>query len=116
MSSEFEKRDVRALVRRYKDNNGDIKNIYSNVGSAWVSDHGNSVVIQLESLPIDKEWNQKLYVNKPYEKNKETQRNVVNLNEEKKDRVLTHKDFNDEYYKDEMNKSSSKINLDEIPF
>lgn len=68
-----ERRDVRAVVRTYKDKETDEdKNVYQTVGTAWVSPHASTITIQLETLPIDKNWNGKLYINKPYEKKEET--------------------------------------------
>jgi hypothetical protein len=64
-----EKRDVRTIVRTYKDKEtGEDKNIYQTVGTAWVSPHESTITVQLETLPISKDWNGKLYINKPYEK------------------------------------------------
>lgn len=66
-----EKRDVRAVVRTYKGDDGKDKNIYQTIGTAWVSPHESTITVQIETLPISKDWNGKLYINKPYEK-KET--------------------------------------------
>lgn len=64
-----EMRDVRAVVRTYKDKEtGEEKNVYRTVGTAFVSPHGSTVTIILETRPIDPNWNGKLYINKPYEK------------------------------------------------
>jgi len=61
------KRDVRAVVRTYiKD--GETKNVYQTIGTAWVSPHESTISIQLDCLPINKDWNGKLFINKPYEK------------------------------------------------
>ena len=38
------------------------------VGTAWVSEHGSKISIQLDAVPVSEEWNKKLYVFKPYEK------------------------------------------------
>lgn len=69
MEAERERRDVRAIVRSYfdKEENKE-KNFYQTVGTAWVSPHGSVITIQLDTLPIDKDWNGKLYINKHYEK------------------------------------------------
>lgn len=67
-----ELRDVRAVVRYYKDKEtGEEKNVYRTVGTAFVSPHESTITVQLEALPIDKDWNGKLYINKPYEKKSE---------------------------------------------
>lgn len=64
-----ERRDVRAKVRSYVDKEtGEEKNVYGTVGTAWVSEHGSKISIQLESIPFDKAWDGKMFINKPYEK------------------------------------------------
>ena len=67
-----EKRDVRAVVRTYfdKETQKD-KNVYQTVGTAWVSPHESTITVQIETLPISKDWNGKLFINKPYEKKDE---------------------------------------------
>lgn len=70
MSGADEKRDVRAIVRTYKKD-GEDKNVYANVGTAWVSPHASTITIQLDTMPIAKDWNGKLYINKPYEPKEE---------------------------------------------
>ena len=63
-----ERRDVRAKVRTYKDKEtGEDKNVYSTVGTAWVSEHGSKIVINLDSVPVG-DWDGRLFINKPYEK------------------------------------------------
>lgn len=63
-----DRRDVRAIVRTYKDKEtGEDKNVYLTVGTAWVSPHASTITIQLDTLPISKDFNGKLYINKPYE-------------------------------------------------
>lgn len=64
--SDDERRDVRAVVRTYRKD-GEDKNVYANVGSAWVSPHASTITVQLDTLPIGKDWNGKLYINRPYE-------------------------------------------------
>ena len=71
MNNQDERRDVRAVVRIYKDNDGKDKNVYQTVGTAWVSPHESTITVQIETLPISKDWNGKLYINKPYEKKEE---------------------------------------------
>lgn len=74
MEAERERRDVRAIVRSYKDKEtGEDKNVYQTVGTAWVSPHASTITVQIETLPISKDWNGKLYINKPYEKNGENE-------------------------------------------
>lgn len=64
-----EKRDVRAKIRTYKDKDtGEDKNVYATVGTAWVSEHGSKIVINLDSVPVGTERGGKLFINKPYEK------------------------------------------------
>lgn len=58
--------DVVAIVRRYEKNN-EKKNVYSTLGSAFVSEDG-SISISLDTVPVSKEWNGRLYLNEPYEK------------------------------------------------
>ena len=67
--SNDERREVRAKVRTYKDKEtGEDKNVYTTVGTAWVSEHGSKISIQLESVPVTPEWDGRLFINKPYEK------------------------------------------------
>jgi hypothetical protein len=95
MSDKDERRDVRAIVRTYfdKEENKD-KNVYQTVGTAWVSPHESTITVQLDSVPVGKDWNGKLYINKPYEKK-----------EEKKSEDVILEDIDD-----------SPIDLSEIPF
>lgn len=65
-----EKRDVRAVVRTYIQG-GETKNVYQTIGTAWVSPHESTITVQIETLPISKDWNGKLFINKPYEKKDE---------------------------------------------
>ena len=62
-----ERREVKAIVRKY-EKDGEEKNYYITVGTAWVSEHGSKISIQLDAVPVSEEWNKKLYVFKPYEK------------------------------------------------
>ena|SRR3990167_1975180 len=104
-----EKRDVRAIVRTYKDTDGKDKNVYQTVGTAWVSPHESTITVQIETLPISKDWNGKLYINKPYEKKDETGKydkdiaTIKAIGDAKKDIVL--EDIDDK-----------PIDLSEIPF
>lgn len=61
-----ERREVKAIVRKY-EKDGEEKNYYITVGTAWVSEHGSKISIQLDAVPVSEEWNRKLYVFKPYE-------------------------------------------------
>jgi hypothetical protein len=107
--SNNEKRDVRAIVRTYKDNDGKDKNVYQTIGTAWVSPHESTITVQIETLPISKDWNGKLYINKPYEKKEEPNKYdndnkmVEELGKARQDVVL--EDIDDK-----------PINLSEIPF
>ena len=75
--TENERRDVIAIVRSYKDKEtGEDKNVYQTVGTAWVSPHASTITVQVETLPINKDWNGKLYINKPYEKKEQNEPNV----------------------------------------
>lgn len=62
-----ERREVKAIVRKY-EKDGEEKNYYMTVGTAWVSEHGSKISIHLDAIPVSKQWNKKLYVFKPYEK------------------------------------------------
>jgi 23S rRNA A2030 N6-methylase RlmJ len=86
-----EKRDVRAVVRTYKEDGKD-KNVYQTVGTAWVSPHESTITVQLETLPINKDWNGKLYINKPYEKKEDYSKDVETL-KNIKDVILTDEDM-----------------------
>ena len=102
-----ERRDVRAVVRTYKDNDGKDKNVYQTIGTAWVSPHESTITVQIETLPISKDWNGKLFINKPYEKkdgkyDKDIE-TVKAIGEVKKDVVL--EDIDDK-----------PIDLSELPF
>ncbi len=104
MNDQDERRDVRAIVRTYKKD-GEDKNVYANVGTAWVSPHASTITIQLDTLPISKEFNGKLYINKPYEP--------------KSDQPLSQKAVIDEAFKDKLptdDDMKGKPNYDAIPF
>lgn len=62
-----QRRDVRAKVRTY-EKDGEEKNFYATIGSAWVSEHGSKISVVLDTIPVSPEWDGKLYINKPYEK------------------------------------------------
>jgi len=102
MSEQDERREARAIVRTYKDSDGKDKNVYQTVGTAWVSPHASTITIQLETIPIGKDWNGKIYINKPYEKN---------------DKELTH-DFNKQITQDVILEDidDKPIDLSVIPF
>jgi len=102
MSDQDERREARAIVRTYKDNEGNDKNVYQTIGTAWVSPHASTVTVQLETIPISKGWNGKIYINKPYEKD---------------DKELTH-DFNKQASKDVVLEDIDEkpIDLSTIPF
>ena len=99
-----ERREVKAIVRKY-EKDGEEKNYYMTVGTAWVSEHGSKISIQLDAIPVSEDWNKKLYVFKPYESKEESgyekAKNVANSL--KKDDVI--EDVGDE-----------PISLDDIPF
>ena len=46
-----ERRDVKAIVRKY-EKDGEEKNYYITVGTAWVSEHGSKISIQLDAVPV----------------------------------------------------------------
>lgn len=100
MSNE-ERREVVAIVRTY-EKDGEKKNVYSTVGTAWVSEHGSKISLQLDTIPVSPEWTGRLFVNKPYEK--------------KSNKELTH-DFNKQT-RDVApeNIDDNPISLDDIPF
>jgi len=76
MSDQDERREARAIVRTYKDTDGKDKNVYQTVGTAWVSPHASTITIQLETIPIGKDWNGKIYINEPYEKKQDKPDNL----------------------------------------
>ena len=103
--SDDEKREVRAIVRTYKKD-GEDKNVYATVGTAWVSPHATTITIQLDTLPIAKDWNGKLYINKPYEPKQDS-------------RPMPTSTVMDEAYKDKLpndSEADKPIDLTEIPF
>ena len=65
--------DIRAKVRTYKDKNGDDKNVYQTIGSAWIGDKTNS--ISLEMIPLN--WDGKAFLNEPYERDVPKTKDVV---------------------------------------
>jgi len=81
--SDDERREVRAIVRTYidKETNKD-KNVYQTVGTAWVSPHASTITVQLETVPISKDWNGKLYLNKPYEKVDDKPKDILPTDED----------------------------------
>ena len=92
-----EKRDVRAITRTY-EKDGETKNFYQTVGTAWVSEHGSKISVQLETIPINQDWDGRLFISKPYEPVKKplTQGEVL-------DEVMPHKE-------------DDPISLSKIPF
>lgn len=100
---EQERRDVKAIVRTYKDADGKDKNVYQVVGTAWVSEHGNAITIVLDTIPVSREWNNKLYVF-AQEKKEEADKyaDAHNFNKTTLDNVP--KDINE------------RVDLSEIPF
>lgn len=65
-----ERREVRAKVRTYKDKEtGEDKNVYATIGTAWVSEHGSKISLQIETTPVN--WDGRAFINKPYEKKDE---------------------------------------------
>jgi hypothetical protein len=99
-----EKRDVRAVVRTYFDKatNKD-KNVYQTIGTAWVSPHESTITIQIDCLPLSKDWNGKLFINKPYDKKEDTAPMPKS--------VVT-----DAIYADNLPDMDKPISLSEIPF
>jgi hypothetical protein len=105
MNSQDERRDVRAKIRSYPKD-GETKNVYITVGTAWVSEHGSKISIQLDSVPVTPEWDGKLYINKPYEPKQDS-------------RPMPTSTVMDEAYKDKLPNDSDagdRINLSDIPF
>ena len=106
MENQDERRDVRAVVRTYKKDGKDV-NAYETIGTAWVSPHASTISIQLDTLPISKDWNGKLYINKPY-----------GPKEDKSANELTH-EFNKMVTSDNLpsdEEGDKPIDLSEIPF
>jgi len=68
--SNDERREVRARIRQY-EKDGEKKWFYQTVGTAWVSEHGSKISLQLDTVPVSPEWDGKFYINKPYEKKDE---------------------------------------------
>jgi hypothetical protein len=102
MNNNEERRDARAIVRTYKDDEGKTKNVYQTIGSAWVSPHASTITVQIETMPISKDWNGKIYINAPYEKKSESPTHELNK-QIHKDVVL--EDIDDK-----------PIDLTEVPF
>lgn len=51
------------------ESDGKTKNRYSDVGVLFASEHFNNMFIQLETLPLNKDWDGRIFVN-PIEENK----------------------------------------------
>ena len=71
-----ERREVRAKIRTY-EKDGETKNVYMTIGSAWVSEHGSKISIALDAIPVSQDWDKRLYINKPYEPKAQPQRDKV---------------------------------------
>lgn len=100
--SNDEKREIRAKVRTYKDKEtGEDKNVYRTIGTAWVSEHGSKIKIELETTPVN--WDGVAFINKPYEKKSEQPLSQAQALNGGKDVVP--EDIDDE-----------AISLDSIPF
>jgi hypothetical protein len=65
--------DIKAKVRTYKDKSGEEKNVYANIGSAWIGDKTSSIT--LEMIPLN--WDGKAFLNEPYERDEPKQEEVV---------------------------------------
>jgi hypothetical protein len=72
-----DKRDIRTIVRSYEQD-GKIKHIYQTIGTAWISEHASKITLQIETLPVNKDWTGKCWADKPYEKKTS---DLDNLNE-----------------------------------
>jgi hypothetical protein len=56
--------DIRAKIRTYKDSSGEEKAVYANIGSAWIGEKTNSIL--LDTIPVN--WDGRAFINEPYEK------------------------------------------------
>jgi len=94
-----ERREIRAKIREY-EKDGEKKNYYATIGTAWVSEHGSKIKVQLDTVPVN--WDGAFFINKPYEKKDEPMTQAQALNNGK-DVVL--EDIDDK-----------PIDMSEIPF
>lgn len=92
--------DLRVKVGSY-EKDGKTKNRYQNVGTLFATPHFSNMYIQLDTLPITKDWDGRIYIN-PREENRVIDANA-DLNKPGGDVVI--EDIDDK-----------PIDLSEIPF
>lgn len=54
--------DLRVKVRSY-EKDGEIKNVYATIGTLFASPHLSNMYAQIDTLPIGKEWDGRVFVN-----------------------------------------------------
>lgn len=97
------------------EQDGKTKNRYSEIGVLFASPHFNNMYINLDTLPISKDWDGRIYIN-PIEENKiiQTVDDIVTKDEKE----LTH-EFNKTLTEDNLptdDDMDKPIELSEIPF
>ncbi len=98
------------------EQDGKTKNRYSDIGVLFASPHFSNMFIQIETLPINKDWDGRIYVN-PIEENKQIQLDDFKNEEPKTDKQMTH-EFNKKITQDTVIEDidDKPIDLSEIPF
>jgi hypothetical protein len=93
------------------ESDGKVKSRYSDIGVLFASPHFNNMYINIDTLPINKEWDGRIFVN-PIEENR-----TIQVEDFKDDKQLTH-DFNKKLTQDVILEDidDKPINLSEIPF
>jgi len=99
--------DLRVKTGTYEQD-GKTKNRYADIGVLFASPHFNNMYMQIDTLPISKDWDGRIYVN-PREQPKPTV---------KDDKELTH-EFNKTMTQDNLptdNDMATNIDISQIPF
>lgn len=105
---------LRVKTGEYKTDDGKMKNRYADVGVLFASPHFNNMYMNLDTLPISKDWDGRIFVN-PIEENR-----TIQVDDFKDDKQLTH-ELNQKLTEKPIDVilediDDKPINLSEIPF
>ena len=106
---------LRARIGSYEQD-GKSKNRYADIGVLFASPHFSNMYMQIDTLPISKDWDGRIYVN-PIEENKQIQLDDFKNEEPKNDKQMTH-EFNKKITQDAVidDIDDKPIDLSSIPF
>ena len=102
---------LRVKTGEYKTDDGKMKNRYADVGVLFASPHFNNMYMNLDTLPISKDWDGRIFVN-PIEENRN-----VKADDFKDDTPLKqHEVLNHADVLPDDDTAGDKPDLSEIPF